>query len=685
MAMDPLDIEIVDIEDEEESPKQGWFKRLMAFAAAVVALFGAVVVLLASHASVDSAKASRDAQLAASSGVGSEIRGDTRSLVAFGTYAQAQEYRRRRTLALAEARRHPGTDVSAIALEEAGIWAEVAGSLEPLTPLLSDPAYVQEADPTFPLGLYTDNAVNANVDDLRRQAKQELSNAWSGKAGQYGSVVTLLAVVLFLMSLSLTVEGGLRFAVLVPAVAIGVACGAITIGAALRPVSPVPDDAVRAVAEGDRLLGRYEFSSAVDEYTKAIDLQPRYALAYGRRASARFAEGGDPRPGQQITAYAPPEFIDAAVIDARKAIDLGADDVGSVNILGALLFHQREYQASVEVFEHALELNADNPIAWSNLGTAQLALGDVEASADAFRHGVDSINARPYVGERAQLYGASLTVLEIILEREPDRSGDVRRIEDQLVNAQIVKEVGDVSESSVEVTDLSIEFSSSGVWAEFNAPDLSPDTPVGVIWFTRPNKDRPFQVEASMAHIRRAGEHIGDSLRYFSLPGGCAEPGDYRVDVYIGGRRAATTTANRRPGSLGRMTYATFDDALAALVCQPEGWERTTDPGALLTLREPDGDNEVTIEAVAVAALADSSEELLARLALTQVLGDVAAATTAEPFELGGVSGLALTDPDDVERILFAGVIGPDEVRVVTITGEKGVELAATLTFYTPV
>lgn len=684
MAMDPLDIEIADVDEEEESAKEGWFKRLMAFAAALVTLFGAVLVLLASHASVDAAKAFRDAQLAASSGVGSQIRGDTDALVAFATWAHAGEYRRRRTLALAEARRNPGTDLSANALQEADVWAEAAGSLEPLTPLLSDPVYVEEADPQFPFGLVADNAVNANTDDLRRQAKQELANAWSGRSGQYGSVITLLAVVLFLMSLSLTVEGAMRFVVLAPAAVIGLACIAITIGAALRPVSAVPLEAVQAVAEGDRLMARYRLPEAVEEYTRAIDLEPRYALAYGRRASARFADGGDLRPGQQLTPFAPPDFIDAAVIDARRAVDLGADDVYSVNILGALLFHQAEYEESAETFQHALELNADNPIAWSNLATAQLAQGGSEASVETFRRSVESINDRPYFSERAELYGATLTVLEIIREREPDREEDVRRMEALLVNAQIAKEIGKESGEPVEVEDLSIEFSPDGVWAEFEAPEASADEPIAVIWFTRPNQDRPFQVEWSMAHITEVGDQAGDSLSFFSLPGGCAAPGDYRVDVYLGGRRAATETAERPAGSLGVMSYTPVDDTLGARVCQPEGWERTTDPGALLTVREPDGANELSIEAVAVAAPPGASEEEFARLALTQLTGDVPADDTVTLLDIGGYTGHAIFDPEDPERILVAAVTGPGEIRVVTVVGEKGAELAGTLVLYPP-
>jgi tetratricopeptide (TPR) repeat protein len=682
MAMDPLDIEIVEIE-EVESVEEGNFKKVMAFAAAAVALFGAIVVLLASQASVDSSKASRDAQLAASSGVGSEIRGDERNLVGFSTYLQIGEFRRRRVLALAEARRSAGTINETNALHEAAIWEEVATSLEPLTPLLADPKYAEEADPTFPFGFFVDNAVSSNVDDLRRQAKQELSNSYGGKSSRYGSVVTLLAVVLFLMSLSLTVDGRLRLAVLVPAAVIALACVVITIGASLGPVAAVPDQAIKDVAEGDRLMGRYDFSGAVGQYSKAIRLQPRYALAYGRRANALFFEGGDPVKGQQFIAYAPRKSIDAAVVDARKAVDLGADDVGSVNALGALLFHQQQYAKAVSIFRHAIDLNADNPLAWSNLGAAALAQGDYTTATDAYQHAVSTINARPFVGERRELYGTTISVLEILIEREPTRKDAATRVEDQLVAAELAKEVGDIAASQVKVSNLSIQFSTTGAYASFTAPGLSPDTPIGIVWYTRRNKDRPFQVESGMSKIEKAGEHSGNSLSYFSLPAECAAGGDYRVDVYLGGKRVATATANRKPTSLGRLQYAPFDGTLGVLVCQPEDWQRSRAAGEWLDIYDEGEKNLLTIEAVSVD-FPNASPIQLQQQALLDATGNASAVAGATSFNVGGVPSLAVRDPSDPDTVFAATIVGNKEVRLATATGVKALELLATLTYYVP-
>src|SRR5207249_12158298 len=107
---------------------------------------------------------------------------------------------------------------------EAERWATVKSKLTPISPLLYDPRYDKDADPNFPNRFDSERAVSNDVASLRQAAASESAEKWGSKADRYVAIITLLAVSLFLLGMSLTIGGRVRLLFVAPAAFVAVWC-----------------------------------------------------------------------------------------------------------------------------------------------------------------------------------------------------------------------------------------------------------------------------------------------------------------------------------------------------------------------------------------------------------------------------------------------------------------------------
>ncbi|HET8898616.1 MAG TPA: tetratricopeptide repeat protein [Rhodanobacteraceae bacterium] len=119
-----------------------------------------------------------------------------------------------------------------------------------------------------------------------------------------------------------------------------------------------------------------DFHSAVSMFDRAIELDPRYALAYAGKADAysmlyRYAE-------------AVPENLQQAEDASRCAIDLDPDCAEAQASLGGALFITGRYAEAAQKFESAILINPElyEPYLW--YGRATLAQGDFAKAARLF-------------------------------------------------------------------------------------------------------------------------------------------------------------------------------------------------------------------------------------------------------------------------------------------------------------
>jgi tetratricopeptide (TPR) repeat protein len=317
--------------------------------------------------------------------------------------------------------------------------------------LLSDEAYEGRAEL-----LLNELWAEPNTAALRQQAAQETAVSWGTKGDRYIGVVTLLAVALTLLGLSLTVGAGVRAYLIGPAALILAGCLVATLAVFLQPPAGTPESAIVAVAEGDRLASNRDYDRAAEEYTRAIELDGDYVTAYQHRATARLLAGSPERDLNLFVFSSSSEAARrSAVEDQLRAIELGGADYNTLTNLGANYFHLSDYERTREFSQRAIEENPTLPLPWNNLTLGLAGLGRDDEAVATMAHAIELIGQRQYIGERRELYASARATLETLATRTPEREAIARRLQGMMVQAQTAMEAPTATEApSASVTDL---------------------------------------------------------------------------------------------------------------------------------------------------------------------------------------------------------------------------------------
>ncbi len=336
--------------------------------------------------------------------------------------------------------------------------------------------------------LWNDLYVEPNVAALRQQAAQETANGWGDKANLYVGVITLLAVALTMLGLSLTVGPGVRRFLVWPAAALTAACFVGSVVVLVRPVPRTPEEAIKAVGEGDRLAGARDYEGAIAAYTRAIELNDGYAAAYRGRAFASFLAGSPERESATfVVSTTTPEAYRAAIEDLSRAVDVGGDDYLTYVNLGAQYFHVKDYDRTEEFSRRAIELNPALPLPWMNLGLALAGRGDQAEALDTYRHAIELMLDRSYIMERRELFASARGTLETLLVQRPEREALVRQIQAMLVVEQSKMELPDAIEGTgANVSDMNVTSNGSALRAEVDYENFAAGSRISWIVYYRP-------------------------------------------------------------------------------------------------------------------------------------------------------------------------------------------------------
>ncbi len=205
-------------------------------------------------------------------------------------------------------------------------------------------------------------------------------DGWGGKGGQYVAVLTVFAVALFLLGLTLTVPPVARppFVIMGAAVALTAAVWGVSIW--LRQVEPPAAAAIQAYAAGQAKLDVVQFDANPTkadhdeieaDMTRALRARPDFREALLARGTAYFDYDLAVRPGGPVGSR-------QALDDWAAAVRLDPNDFVGWGDLGAAQFWLGEYRASFESMRRSVALKGDEPV--SNLN---LALGYATVHDDA--------------------------------------------------------------------------------------------------------------------------------------------------------------------------------------------------------------------------------------------------------------------------------------------------------------
>ncbi|HTU88745.1 MAG TPA: tetratricopeptide repeat protein [Gemmataceae bacterium] len=145
--------------------------------------------------------------------------------------------------------------------------------------------------------------------------------------------------------------------------------GRLPFGPPNHPPAVQDRSAVGWFTKGTLLMRQGDFDGAIDAFTRAIELDPRFASAYCNRGLARIDKGD----------------FDGAIADSSKAIELNPKDpFPFINRANARILKGVDPDASIADATRALELRPGIPAALLNLGMARSQKGDYDGAIAEF-------------------------------------------------------------------------------------------------------------------------------------------------------------------------------------------------------------------------------------------------------------------------------------------------------------
>lgn len=579
-APEPIDIEPDALQDR--------FSRFAAISIVVATLAGAFVGYLEAQASREGALANVRAQRAMVEAMSGLVRTDRAAQVDYGIFALASLHDRGATSAFQQGLF--ATDpIEEVRLElEQERERALARAAHELTTLSLDGPESPTADPVFPGRFFADAQHQADRLWALANAANEEDASWEAAEANLTAALTMFAVAVYLLGLSLTLRERIRGLLAGLGVTLVVVGTVWATWLATHPPEAAPDAAARAFADGRRVFllaaEPSDFAEATRHFDRAIELRPTFAQAYADRASASFLAGSP--QFAMFTSITTPEALDASIADLERAHELGLETRSVLGELGFNTFlrglrrdHDPDLEASAGFTRLGLRGDASDPVLHYNLGAALLALGDDagarQAYLDAIRHtlfvGPDAGEARGNPFLEGLWVSGALTDLELVAASRPGRAEAVATTKELIVGSVSLGEVD--ARGEAEPAEVAADLFPTEVQWQSALPGYDPAADVvASYWY----QETPGGW-AALPEVSGVATPGGEEGAWFSLspflpqtfPPRCLPDDRYRVEVYVNGELAGTAEAEA-----GFATpEATVLGDLNVALCHPRGWQ----------------------------------------------------------------------------------------------------------------
>ena len=136
-----------------------------------------------------------------------------------------------------------------------------------------------------------------------------------------------------------------------------------------RAIDLQPDSANAYYNRGIAYENIGEYESAIDDYTRAIEIEPNHAATYNNRGVAYDIKG------RHL----------AAILDYSKAIELQPDHVRAYNNRSIVYRTTGDYQAAIRDCDKVIEIKPDYAVAYTNRGVAKFMFGMAREAEQDFQ------------------------------------------------------------------------------------------------------------------------------------------------------------------------------------------------------------------------------------------------------------------------------------------------------------
>jgi tetratricopeptide (TPR) repeat protein len=420
---------------------------------------------------------------------------------------------------------------------------------------------------------------------LTQQVFANKANDYGNKADSYVALLTVLAVGLFLIGLSLTVSGRGRYLLAIPGVAIAVVCVAWAVLITTGSITKISPKAVELTAQGlqKQSSSPPDLQGAIDTYKSAIKDSPSFGPAFARLADAEFQAGVNNSAGNQFESIADPAATRRAVDAGERAIALGESNPSLLSSIGFFHFTLGDYDRAEQLGQQALDQNNQIAPLIFNLGVAQAAKNEKSAARKTYQHGIDVTLKEQDAFLRREIISAALTDLEIADSSTTSAKDLIQELKGKLVDAEFQNQTdgSDATADNIQVSTNQFRFV-----ADYDTTNLNDGDLLTNVWYYRPlaaNGKGPFVQAFSLDSTSDVTSDHSTTIP--TENGDCLPGGDYRVEVYAGSKLIGSNDDKpfHLPDSpIGKLVVEGGDN-VGVTMCRPDTWQANSsaETGAL--------------------------------------------------------------------------------------------------------
>lgn len=523
---DPTDLdEPVDQVDpadavESDHPGEQRYRRRIGITLAVLALLGAWIAVLQTNASTNESRTTREAtRLAAEA--------QTARVIDRGVQAGLEQV-------------EAETDVFVLrdAFNISPSAASAAGA--PLDPA-REQARVEAGQALVTGALQGDGTRATGISErarhltLEQSAVVEQRITWNARASQYETVLTTLAIAIFLIGFTMVVGPKIRPPFVGPGLLLAVFCFGWAVHIYLKPIPEIDLDAVTSTAAGQVALAEGRSDDAVADFDAAIDIDDTYAPAFEGRGLARLVVANPDLLTSLAITDQSTQVVDAAVADLDRAFELGAPkDAAAVSIAALARIVGEDWDRAATLLEDASEQQNRTPGLELWRSAIAVAQDDQATAAEWLERAADQMTATRGTDTNRALAAQYLTLLEFVADSEPSRAELATRFVSESIALIAVATGSDPSEAATSDATLQIvqaEFADGVTTVELARTGVPAGTPVVLAGYERPAPGASWVQPAALFYAGPIGD--GGSLEV-PTPQVCA-PVEFRFDLYVNG------------------------------------------------------------------------------------------------------------------------------------------------------
>jgi len=568
------EIEAPELELDDDAPT---FRRRLALVVVLITLFGAGIAYLHESNGNLEDNAARSAQIASIKGFGQQVGASTEYRFDYRVFVQSQLLERRHVIATS--RQNTTNDAA-----QAQIYADDSSRYGQLSGAIAGDTKVQDETTSA-------SAVSSTLDTAPDKARLEQkvfankANDYGNKADSYVAVLTVLAVGLFLIGLSLTIAGRGRYYLAAPGVAIAIVCVGWAAVVTLGTITKVSSHAIDLTAQGQALANSGDPKGAIDKFHEAIADSPQFGAAFARLADAEFEAGGTGGNGSNLQSLSTKDAAQRAIDAGEKAISLGEGNPSLLSNVGFYHFFLGQYDRAADLSEQALSSNDEFPPLVFNLAVAQVGKGEADAAQKTYERGISLLAKEQDNGARLEILSAARTDLEIAVDNDPSRKDLADKMSGRLASSEVPL-IGVADEpvaqagADSKINNLKVTTDRFRLVASYDAEGFADVSQLLNVWYFRPesaNGQGPFEQTFALDEVAFTGSNPVSTIP--AEQGDCLPRGDYRVEVYAGDQLLTSAEEHFADSALGPLVIAGGED-IGFTMCHPDGWKQQTNAQA---------------------------------------------------------------------------------------------------------